>query len=64
MDRKGEAVRVRIRGKLEIPSGGIVVRAPIGGPIRRATVNGDPTAPGPEGEIVVRKLPATILLHP
>jgi hypothetical protein len=60
---KGETVEVRIEGELGIPDGGILVRAPTT-PAMRATVNGLPIAPGPDGEIVVREVPATVILHP
>jgi hypothetical protein len=45
-----------------VPSGGIFLRAP--GGWHQATVNGAPTAIGPAGEVVLRGLPATVVLRP
>jgi hypothetical protein len=57
-------VEVRIRGALTLPPGGIAVRAPFDGPIRRATVEGVPAAPNAAGEIVVHQVPVRLVLRP
>ena len=60
MRQEGDGVEVRIEGALRIPRGGIVVRAPFDGTINRATVNGKRADIGPDGEIIVRELPALV----
>lgn len=62
-------VRVRARslvahlsGNVRIPPGGIVFRSPIDRVIASATVNGSTVAPSFSGEVVIRRLPATINL--
>ena len=56
------AIEARIEAGLRVPPGGIVLRAP--GSFRRATVNGSPAEIGPAGEVVLRALPATVVLRP
>lgn len=62
----GGEVRVRISPGVRVPRGGIVVRAPFapaGTPrVTTATVNGQP-APVTGGEVVVRALPADVVLR-
>jgi hypothetical protein len=52
---------VTIGGALRVPPGGIVVRSPLDGPVRGATVNGAPAMPSAAGEVVVRALPARVV---
>ena len=58
-----DTVEVRIERGLRVPAGGIVVRAPLRGPIGHATVNGAPVPVSGEGEVVVRELPADVVLR-
>ena len=53
---------MRIEAGCRVPPGGIVLRPP--GSFRRATVNGSPAELGPAGEVVLRALPATVVLKP
>ena len=59
---RGRGMEARIEAGLRVPAGGIVLRAPRG--FRRAAVNGSPAAIGPAGEVVLRELPATVVLGP
>jgi hypothetical protein len=61
---RGDArqVRVRVAGRLAVPPGGIVVRSPMAAPVRSATVNGAPARVA-GGEVVVRRLPADVVLR-
>jgi hypothetical protein len=59
---RGRGIEARIEAGLRVPPGGIVLRAP--GSFRRARVNGTPAAVGPAGEVVLRELPATVVLSP
>jgi hypothetical protein len=64
MRRAGSGVEVRLGGDLHAPRGGIVV-APPGVTARwKATVNGVRAPITSDGRVVVRKLPATVLLSP
>jgi hypothetical protein len=60
----GGAVEVRIRAGTRLPPGGIALHAPFDGAIRSASINGVPTTPNANGEVIVRALPATIRLKP
>ena len=62
--RQADAYEVRILQGLRVPPGGIAVRAPFDGPIRRATVDGHETAPNAAGEVIVRAVPARVVLEP
>jgi hypothetical protein len=64
MESNPGGVEVRLGGGLAVPPGGLAVRAPFDGPIRRATVDGVLTASNAAGEIVVRALPARVALRP
>ena len=55
-------VRLRVEGGLRVPPGGVVVRAPFPFAAASATVNGQPT-PVVGGEVVVRALPADVVLR-
>lgn len=55
-----DSVSVQLQGALRVPSGGVIVRSPLGRPARGVLVNGAPVAAGATGEVVVRRLPALI----
>jgi hypothetical protein len=61
--RTGGAVEVRIEGGLRVPRGGVVVRTFLDDAIREATVNGKRVTPGAGGGVVVRELPATVVVR-
>jgi hypothetical protein len=59
----GRSVTARIGGKLTVPRGGIVLRSPYDRRIRSATVDGRAAAvSGDQTEVVVKELPATVVL--
>ena len=60
---EGGAVEIVVDGDLRIPPGGIVVRAPVEGAVREATVNGGMVTPLPDGGVVVRALPARVVVR-
>ena len=62
MNRTTESVVVTIAAGLTVPPGGIELRAPFEGTIGRAFVDGEEVPVGPEGEVVVRKVPAIVTL--
>jgi len=55
---------VAIEAGLRIPPGGIVVIPPARRPFRHATVDGKSAAITPEGGVVVRALPARVVMRP
>jgi hypothetical protein len=55
---------IRVEEGLRIPPGGIVLRPPTSGSTSRATVNGVAAGLGSMGEIVLRALPAEVVLSP
>ncbi len=59
---RGRGIEARIEAGLRVPPGGIVLRPP--GSFGSARVNGSPVAVGPAGEVVLRDLPATVVLRP
>ena len=59
---RGRGIEARIEAGLRVPAGGIVLRAP--GGFRRATVNGVPAPVSESGEVVLRALPARVVLRP
>jgi hypothetical protein len=63
MRMRGGAVEVRIEKGLRLPRGGIAVRAFHDDAIREATVNGKRVTPGSGGEVLVRELPATVVVR-
>ncbi len=63
MQMRGDAIEVDVEKGPRIPAGGIIVRPPLPGVIRGVTVNGRGLLPTPEGEIVLRELPAKILIR-
>jgi hypothetical protein len=64
MISRGEAVEVRIEGNLQVPAGGILIDPPLAGPVREVEMNGRHFEPGAAGEVLVREVPAVIILHP
>ncbi len=58
--RDGDAVTFRIEGGVQVPPGGLAVRSPSPDHCR-ATVDGRPVACNPEGEAVVRSVPARVV---
>jgi hypothetical protein len=64
MKRAGAGIEVRVGGKLQVPKGGIVV-APPGVTARwKATINGASAPVDSAGRVLVRRIPATLLLKP
>lgn len=61
---EGTAVRVRLSGLREIPPGGLVLKPPLPATPRTATVDGRPLPLSPAGEVVVRSLPAEVVVRP
>ena len=64
MRRDGSAVEVRIEPGVRVPAGGIVVQPPTPRPYREATIDGRPASVTPDGAVVVRALPATVVFRP
>jgi hypothetical protein len=56
------SVRVQLGGRMTEPPGGIVVVSPYEGPVQRATVNGAAARVTNDNEVVVHRLPATVVL--
>ena len=54
---------MRIDAGLRVPRGGIVVRAPSWGIVASATVNGARVPVKPDGELILRRLPAVVILR-
>jgi len=61
---RGDSVVVALKPGLRIPPGGIVVIPPSRAPLRHAWVNGVAAPITPEGGVVVRALPARVVLNP
>ena len=59
MDVRGSTARVQIDAGLRVPPGGIEVRSPIDGPVKAATVDGQPTST----PVVLRQLPAEVVFQ-
>jgi hypothetical protein len=62
MRADGTRVKVAMSG-VRVPPGGVVLRTPLDLRLTRATIDGTPTPVRNGREIVVRKLPATIVLE-
>jgi hypothetical protein len=58
----GRTLVAHLGGAVRIPPGGIVFRSPVDARIVRARVDGVIVSPSPNGEVVVRRLPASIAL--
>jgi hypothetical protein len=63
MRRRGGAVEARLDGALRVPRGGIRLRPPLERGAREAFVNGAPATRGEAGEVVVRALPAEVVVR-
>ncbi|HQN06539.1 MAG TPA: discoidin domain-containing protein [Thermoanaerobaculia bacterium] len=61
---EGTDVRVRLSGLRELPPGGLVLKPPLPAIPRTATVDGRPLPLSPAGEVVVRTLPAEVVVRP
>jgi hypothetical protein len=64
MQGKGAGIEVRIGGGLRVPRGGIVIAAPGVRPGWKARVNGAKAQVSLSGEVIVRAVPATVVLEP
>jgi hypothetical protein len=62
MRARGDTVEVRIDGGVRVPPGGIVVEAPFEGEAGRITIDGKPVPPAGKSPIVVREVPAVVVL--
>jgi hypothetical protein len=60
----GPAIEVRLGGDLRVPAGGLVLAAPGVTSHWSATVDGAVASVSGAGQVVVRKLPATVVLKP
>jgi hypothetical protein len=57
-------VRIRLSGLKSIPPGGLAVRSPMSPGPSTATVDGRPAPVSSSGEVVVRSLPAEVVVQP
>lgn len=64
LSAEGRGVRVRLSGLREIPPGGLVLKPPLPAIPQTATVDGRPLPLSPAGEVVVRSLPAEVVVRP
>jgi hypothetical protein len=64
MKRTTSGLEIEIQKGLRIPGGGLIVRAPWPESPARVVVNGKSVWPAPRGDLIVRELPARILLSP
>ncbi|HQT95053.1 MAG TPA: discoidin domain-containing protein [Thermoanaerobaculaceae bacterium] len=64
MSREAGVVRVRVEAGLRVPSGGIALRPPLPPGPHVATVDGTPLVVSPSGELIVRSLPADVVIRP
>lgn len=62
-DHGSDAVSVEVKGDLQIPVGGIVIRLPFLQPIRAVTIHGSPDHNFKAAEAVIHSLPAQLLIH-
>lgn len=63
MQATDRSLRVKIGGLLRLPRGGIVIRWPLGGKPRTATVNGREVFEIRDAEVIVRELPAEVVVR-
>lgn len=61
---RGETLEMRIDEGVHVPVGGVVVLPPAARPFRRATIDGVAATLTRERTVVVRKVPATVVLRP
>lgn len=64
MRLQAEQIRVHLEGPLAVPAGGIRVLPPFPWPVGTVRLNGAPVALDGDGAIVVRALPAELVIHP
>ncbi len=64
MSARGDSVEVALEASMRVPPGGIVVIPPARRAFRHATVDGVAAPITPEGGVVVRALPARVVVHP
>ncbi len=64
LSAEGAGVRVRLSGLRDVPPGGLVVKPPLPSTARTATVDGRPLPLSAAGEVVVRTLPAEVVVRP
>jgi hypothetical protein len=64
MRARADSVEVTLESSIRVPPGGILVLPPARRPFRQATVNGQPAALTAEGGVMVRALPAQVVLSP
>ena len=57
---EGSIARFRIDSGVRVPSGGVVVAAPLGRAARATRIDGIAAAPDAQGRLVVRRVPATV----
>jgi hypothetical protein len=57
-----DRVSVELAGGLAVPPGGVEIRSPRARPMRAARVNGAPAAERDAARVVVREVPATVVL--
>ena len=62
MKSEGKGIRIDIEAGLKVPKGGLIVAAPGVTATWRATVNGRTAPVSKRGEVVVRSVPATVIL--
>jgi len=60
---QGERVTYELSGRLEVPPGGIVLRWPFGGALRKASLDGVPLRELSRDEVIVRRLPAKVVME-
>jgi hypothetical protein len=58
-----QALRMRLRGDLDVPPGGIVLRPAMGTPLRAASVNGVPITSFDATQAVISEFPAEVVLE-
>ncbi len=58
------AIVLHIDAGLRVPEGGIAIRAPLPTNAAHATIDGKPATANPDGEFIVRTLPATVTITP
>ena len=61
--QNGDAVTMRLEAGLRLPPGGVVVRPPLPWPLGAASLDGAPLRSIRDGEFVLRRLPATLVLR-
>ncbi|HYV66495.1 MAG TPA: hypothetical protein VE964_09665, partial [Myxococcales bacterium] len=63
MQAKDASIRVNIESGLRVPAAGIVIRPPLPGALRAVTLDGAPANTETDGQIVVRRLPAALVIQ-